>query len=259
MERINSNYFFLTLVIIGISLCSCKDEGTGPNIPEILEPIPNPYSSAHFTFYYTSYDSLSIKAIADSVEKHYSRILADLLTDTVLRTSVHFYKTHEELAHAVRSVVPNLPSWAIGLSTARDAIHMISPGHPEQNYEYMMTVLIHEFAHCVTLNIKPSFGNNPRWLWESVALYEAGQFVHPSQLTYMVQHSPPALSQLNSINNTQIYEVGYLLTEYIVDNWSRQHLKDMILSSGNVSQTLGMTIAEFQSAWFQFVKNKYGI
>lgn len=246
--------FFVFLILV-FSFCSCKDDQVnGPG--EVDPPVPNPYSTAHFTFYYTSYDSLSIRATADSIERHYSRILADLLTDTVVKTSIHFYKTHDELAAGAGM---SLPPWAIGLATAKDQIHMISPRHPDYEYAYMITVLVHEYTHCITLNIRPNFSNNPRWLWESVALYESGMFVHPSDIDYMVQQNPPPLSEMNSLNNTQIYDVGYLLAEYIIENWDRQHLKDMILMNGNIPGVLGMTVAEFQTGWFQFVKNKYGI
>jgi hypothetical protein len=197
--------------------------------------------------------------ISDTLENNYSRILGDLLTDSVSLTIIHFYRSSEELADAVRHIVPNLPPWAIGLATAKDTIHMISPKHPQQPYEAMLMVMIHEFAHCVTLNLNPNFGNNPRWLWESIAIFEARQFVHPNLLSYMVEHNPPTLSQLNNFNNVQIYEVGYLLSEYIVLNWGFQQLKDMILSSGNIQQVLGMTVTQFQDSWFSFVRNRYGI
>lgn len=248
----------LTVLVIGLFL-SCSDKNTQVTTVSPPEPIPYPYVSEHFTFYYTSYDSLFMHEIADSVENNYQRILSDLMTDSVAKTIVHFYRSHEELANAVRYIVPNLPVWAVGLSTAKDTIHMLAPKHPEQNYEFMLVVLIHEFTHCVTLNINPGFANNPRWLWESIALYEARQFIHPNQLPYMVNHNPPTLSQLNNFNNTQIYEVGYLLSEYIVLNWDRQHLKDMILSNGNTQQTLGLTYSQFQFNWFEFVKNRYNI
>jgi len=136
---------------------------------------------------------------------------------------------------------------------------MIAPKHPNYQFEYMLVVMVHEFTHCVSLNIKSNFGNNPRWYWESVALFEAGQFVHPGQLPYMVNHTPPSLSQLNNFNNSQIYEVGYLLAEYIVENWDRQHFKDMIISNGNIPLTLGVSVTDFQTNWFNFVRNKYGI
>jgi hypothetical protein len=246
----------LLIIILAVS-CSKDETPITPVTP--AEPIPYPYISEHFTFYYTSYDSLYMHEIADTLENNYNRILGNLLTDSVAKTMVHFYRTHEDLANAVRHSVPNLPVWAIGLATAKDTIHMIAPKHPEQTYEFMLIVLIHEFTHCVTLNIKPNFGNNPRWLWESVAIYEAGQFVHPNQLPYMVNHTPPTLSQLNNFSNTQIYEVGFLLAEYIVLNWSRQHMKDLILSNGNLHQALGVTTSVFQTNWFEFVKNRYNI
>lgn len=250
---------FIQIILLIGALISCSNKDTTVTTVAPLEPIPYPYESDHFTFFYTSYDSLYMHDIADSVENNYERILGDLLTDSVVKTTVHFYSTHEDLANAVSYIVPNLPAWAIGLATAKDTIHMMAPKHPEQNYEFMLIVLVHEFTHCVTLNMKPNFGNNPRWLWEAIDLYEAGQFVHPNQLPYMVNHNPPSLSQLNNFNNAQIYEVGFLLAEYIVLNWDRQHLKDMILSNGNTLQTLGLTYLEFQFNWFEFVKNRYNI
>jgi hypothetical protein len=250
--------FLQALLLLTVFLSCSKDETpVTPVTPG--EPIPYPYSTAHFTFYYTSYDSLFMPEIADTLENNYSRILSDLLTDTIQTTIVNFYSSHQELADSVRHAVPNLPVWATGLATAKDTIHMLAPKHPEVQYEGAMKILVHEFAHCVTLNIKPNFANNPRWLWEAVAIYESGQFVHPNQLPYMVNHTPPTLNQLNGFNNTQIYEVGYLLSEYIVLNWDRQHLKDMILTNASLLQVLGMNTAQFQTNWFEFVKARYNI
>lgn len=247
---------FLIFLIPGLIFSSCNKEIAGPDENAVPVPIPYPYNSAHFRFYYTSYDSLSIKAISDSVEGKYSEFLSDLQTDFNVKVNVHFYKTHEELEEAAGF---SLPLWTVGLPTAKDQIHMISPKHPDQDYSYMIVALIHEFAHCVTLNINASFGNRPRWLWESIASYEAGQFVHPSLLPYMVQHNPPTLDELNSVSNTRIYEVGYLLAEYIVLNWSSQHLRDLIVNNGNITQTLGTTTAEFEAGWFSFVRERYSI
>lgn len=247
--------FFITCIVF--LSCSKDDIQVTPNEP--INEITNPYHTQHFSFHITSYDSTFIPEISGIAESNYDSILTHLLIDTVLKTEVHFYRTHEELANAVRYIVPNLPVWAIGLSTAKDTIHMISPKHPEQNYEYMLSVLVHEFAHCVTLNINPNFANNPRWLWESVAIYESGQFIHPNQIPYMVSHNPPTLSQLNNFNNTQIYEIGFLLAEYIVINWDRQHLKDLIISNGNIQSSLGVSVSDFQVNWFEFVKTRYNI
>jgi len=39
--------------------------------------------------------------------------------------------------------------------------------------------VVHGFCHAVSLYVSPTFGNNPRWLWEAVALYENAEFVDP--------------------------------------------------------------------------------
>ena len=36
----------------------------------------------------------------------------------------------------------------------------------------LIEAAVHEFAHGVSLHVNPRFGNNPRWLWEAVAIYE---------------------------------------------------------------------------------------
>lgn len=225
---------------------------------ETSQPVPYPYDSQHFRFYYTSYDSSVIRSLADSLEQHYQRITEHFVVDTMPKVNVYFYSTQEQLMEAVRPVVPDLPSWAIGLATASDQIHMLSPKHPNYDYGYMRGVLVHEFAHSVTLHLRPNFGNNPRWLWESVAIYESGQFIHPNNLSYMVNNAPPTLTQMNSFNNSFVYEVGYLIGEYIVAAHGYGVLKQLVMTNGNLSSTLGMTTAQFQTAWFNFAKNKYG-
>ena len=153
--------------------------------------------------------------MADTLERNYLRIINDLDSDSLPQVNVHFYTNYSDLAEAVSHVVPNLPLWAIGLAISETEIHMLSPNVSGQAFGNMLVNLIHEFAHCVSYHIKPNIANNPRWLWESVAIYEAGQFRDPHTIPYLVSHDPPGLTQLNSFDNTMIYEVGYLISEYI--------------------------------------------
>jgi hypothetical protein len=121
------------------------------------------------------------------------------------------------------------------------------------------TIAVHEFTHGVTLNIEPRVANNPRWLWEGVALYEAGQFVNPRRLSYIVNRHPPTLAELNANwqTNTQVYDLGYLLIEYIVEKWGRQHVVDLIKTFGNIPSVLGVSVSEFEVGWYEFVMRKY--
>jgi len=111
---------------------------------------------------------------------------------------------------------------------------------------------VHEFAHCVSLEVNDSFGNNPRWLWESVAVYESNQFRDPRTLSYMTSLTPPTFASLNSFDNTRVYEVGYTIGEFIVAQWGRPLLRSLIASNGDITGALGISPAQFERDWFNF-------
>lgn len=249
MKNLISIFFLLFI--------SCSDDPQSP--PSANDPLSYPHNTTHFSFYYTSLDNDNIRGMGDTLERHYSRIITDLKSDTLPNVKVYFFTDHDSLAAAVAHAVPNLPSWANALAISETEIYMISPNHPDFGYSFMMVNLIHEFAHCVSYHIRPNIGNNPRWLWESVAIYESGQFFDPHNIPYLVSHNPPTFAQLNSFNNTMIYEVGYLLAEYIVLNWSQTHFVNLILTNGNLQQVLGVNSTEFLENWFAFVVNRYDL
>jgi len=201
MNELNKILLVL-LTMIAVS-CAGEEEVIVPENP-VDNPPANPLITTHFTFYYTLLDSANIIAVGDSLEGHYQRITTDLNSGNLPMVHVHFYASYDSLANAVSDVVPNLPSWVIGFATAEDQIHMLSPNDPNHDFQYMFTNLVHEFAHCVLLHINSTIGNNPRWLWESVAIFEAGQFVDPHNVPYLVAQDPPTISELNSMSNTYV-------------------------------------------------------
>ena len=118
---------------------------------------------------------------------------------------------------------------------------------------------VHEFVHVVSLNLNPDFGNNPRWLWEAVALYEAEEFRDPRDIDYLQKGNYPTLAQLNEGFNSgrNIYDVGYLLIDYIVNNWGSSELVELIKSNGDIEKVLAVSEEEFEQGWYKFVDSKY--
>ena len=118
---------------------------------------------------------------------------------------------------------------------------------------------MHEFCHNVSLHVNPNFGNNPRWLWESVALYENSELVDPRTLSYMVNGNPPTLEQLNSdiTASRQVYEVGYLIGEFVAVRFGQPTLVQLIQSSGDTATVLGMSPQSFETAWYAYVRERY--
>ena len=144
-------------------------------------------------------------------------------------------------AVAVVPLVGNVPSFASGLVTGPGDIHVLSPNLASRwSYAEGVVAIVHEFAHCASTRVNPAIANNPRWLWEAVALYEAGQIVDPRTLPYMTAHRPPSLSDLNRIGNTAIYEVGGLMGEFIVETWGPAERRHLVRTGGALVAELGV-------------------
>ncbi|HWR14202.1 MAG TPA: hypothetical protein VN577_05210 [Terriglobales bacterium] len=218
------------------------------------------YSSAHFVFHYTSLDSSNISGTASKLEAEYSRILSDFGTDSMPKVHVTLYPDHRQLELATTALAGYIPSWTAGLVTSPTAIHMMSPNLSEWGgYDIMIGNLLHEFAHCVSLQINGSIANHPRWLWESVAIYEAGQLVPPRRVDYMKAHNPPSFSELNSIDDTRTYQVGFTIVEYVMQEFGKEKLRELIVRNGDTQTVLGVAQSDFERQWFEWVRRKYSI
>lgn len=242
-------------------LLACSGQGlmVGSDQPNARKDTLLEYSSPQVTFLYTDIDRDSIAAIARYVEAHRARIVADLQPESLSTIRICLYATLKDLHQAIGW--PDAPKWVKGAVSGIREIRMISPGSPDLEdsmpYDYMLSCIVHEFAHCVSLHVNKTIANRPRWLWESVALYESAQFVDPMSLAYLRNGLPPSLDDLNDINDTRIYEVGYCIAEYIVSEWGIEALRGLIRSNGDLKNGLHISQAEFQQSWYAYVIKKY--
>ena len=75
----------------------------------------------------------------------------------------------------------------------------------------------------------------------------------------MVRGAYPTLQQLNAGPNAsrQVYEVGYLLGEFIVGRWGRPAFLRLIQTNADVPATLGLSVQAFEEAWYEWVRQRY--
>ena len=217
------------------------------------------YNIPHFKIYYSHLDNKNIKDIADSLEDNYKRIITDLQCPEAVPVKVYFYEDTPAYRLGIKRWVPNPAPWSGGSTLGDSAIYLISPNISAQHYQEGISNVIHEFAHCVSRHINKKIVNNPRWLWESIAIYESRQKFDPRTLPYLVHHNPPALKQLSDFSDTTIYYVGYFIGEYLAATKGKSVLNELIKNNGNIRQTLNMDDEEFTRQWFAFVGKKYGI
>jgi hypothetical protein len=244
--------------LLAVAAVACGGGSAGPSAPGSSPP-PGRYASAHFVFHYTALDAGNIAGIAAAVEGERARILADLRVEAMPPVEVTFHADHTALQAAVRPIVGAIPAFASGLVTSSTQIHMISPNAPAAGpLDRAISNLVHEFAHCVSLRVNPSFANRPRWLWEAVALYEARQSVDLRSVPYMAALAPPSFATLSSFDNTRVYDVGYSIAEFIVARWGIEVVSDLVAANGDTAAVLGLPLADFERDWFEFVRARYG-
>ena len=208
-------------------------------------------------FNFVLHDTLEIGDVGHLVralEENYDRVKNDLGVSVLPEITVQIWSDEESYQRAMEERLgmrfPGSRGYVTGDRELRLLYHRRLSAQKEA---------VHEFAHVVSLNLNDNFGNNPRWLWEAVAMYIANEFRDPNELDYIRNGSYPSLEELNTDFNSgrNIYDVGYILVDYIVSNWGSDHLIGLIHSGGDIESVLGVSEADFESGWHQYVETKY--
>jgi hypothetical protein len=225
---------------VALIACSKPDPPTGPTPSDL----PLEFGTAHFRLRYDTATASRIADYASALEGAWARITDDLGQNTVSRIEGRFHPSPASFTAATGYL-------ASGSVSGPALFHVV--GVP-----YTPALPVHEFAHNVTLHLNPAIANNPVWLWEAVAVYEAGQFVPPASLSYLVARQFPTLAQLNErAGPYSIYDVGHVLTRFMVERWGWSGVRTLILAHGNVTQVFGLSTADFEREWRDFVVRYY--
>ncbi|OFX86044.1 MAG: hypothetical protein A2W99_16430 [Bacteroidetes bacterium GWF2_33_16] len=245
------NYFqyicFNLLLITVLSNCA-KDTETTDDDPVIIE-------EGNFTF--VLHDGLTqsiITPINTKLNDNYSRVLNDLEVSSMNMVSVKIWNNETNFLEDMEQAIDQRYQGASGWVYSSTDIRILYQG------SYTSQIALHEFCHAVSLVVNNTIGNNPRWLWEAIAIYEAGEFVNPTTISYLVSGNFPTLAELNSDFNSggnKIYSVGYLLSEFIIVSWDKSHFVNLIKANGNIEQTLGISTQQFEADWKSFVIKTY--
>lgn len=207
----------------------------------------------HFTFYTQGLDQSEVYLINLKLEEHYDRILQDHGLEQLQKINFHVFNNINELREAVKRKFPEVfvPDFARGLTPSATEVYLVN------SLPVRYTMFIHEFSHCVTQHLNATIPNNPRWLWESVALFEAGELVHPKEINILASGNLPTLNQLSNYDNSTIYQVGYLIGEFVFQSYGKEKYIELIRNNGNVEKVLGMSEETFMNEWYQHVKQHY--
>jgi hypothetical protein len=240
----------LALLIGVIAAISCGGE-TASSPSAVSEALELKLTTAHFRIFAGTTPAASLQAVADHLEGDYDRVLGELRVTAHPVTTVRIWQNDTTYFNELTRYF-GVRYGAAGYITGPSEVRLLATGNLNVN-------AVHEFIHAVSLTLNPRFGNNPRWLWETVALRWNNEFVDPRGLDYIVRGNFPTLDQLNADPNagTQIYQLGYVLGEFILTQYGRTTLIRLIETNGDLRTLLGISNAEFEAAWQSYVRQRY--
>ncbi len=249
-------YLFIVISLIIVTLLIIV------NISETRKEI----KTTHFTFLFSSnIDSSSIVGLSKILEGSYSKIGRNLNTTPADNIEVNIYDQRLRYIKATGN-------WsASGNIEGISKLHFVENSWLESE---IGKIAVHEFVHSVVLKLlidkelKPlnakkfdeRFSTFPIWLWEGLSVYEAEQFYEPKTLAYLKNGKYPQISELNNRSKGQkIYTCGYTIIEYILEEYGKDKLIELIESYGDLKKVLNLTEEKFSSNWYNFIKKKYNM
>ena len=195
--------------------------------------------------------------LSQTLESQWTRILANLMVPEMPPVVVKVWQDREEFEEAFLD------------GAAPDETAGNTQGYADiENREVRVfnygggagLTAVHEFTHLVSLQIKPAINNNPRWLWEAVAIHESGRPRAEDRTTLRCVSADylPSLESLDS-HPFNIYRIGYYLAEYLLENSSRSDYYELIKSGGDLEHSLGVTSQELHAGWLDYMVSRYEI
>lgn len=238
-------------LLAGTLLVPCCGGGSSAPTTVAGEALVLRFQTDHFRLYGDRVSDVVLHGVADHLEANFARVLDDLSVGSVEPVTVKVWQDQASWDLALQAFFGRSLS-ATGYVAGPGEVRVLDGTQVARN-------AAHEFCHIVSLHVNPGFGNNPRWLWESVALYENGELVDPRTLDYMVRGNPPTLDQLNAdvSANQQIYGVGYLIGEFLVARFGKSGLVQLVRANGDTAAVLGMSPGAFRDAWYAYVRERY--
>ena len=236
------------LQLLTLSACQ-KSQKVAPTPVVNYPPAQTELESTHFEFTYDSLAKSDFESIKEALESSYTIITDRYQVKDIPKIRVVIYSDVEKYNRSHNYMF----NGSSGYVFSREEIRVLFIG------KQTVPNSVHEFTHAITLFVSGDFGNNPRWLWESVAVYEAGQLIDPKTLPYMVSKDYPSLQTLsgNVSAPTRVYEVGYTLAEFIIKTWGYPRMVELIKSHGNVQATLNVSEQAFEAQWHKYLETNY--
>jgi len=239
------------LIFLALSLPMSLSCQSTPSEPELF---PRTIEADEFVF--SAYEGVTdayVSAILVALTENSDRIKEHLRITNMprIRVSIWSQTRMNDWDNAMRAAIGQVYPGATGYTPAPDRICLLfNAASPTES--------VHEYAHLVSMQVNPTIPNNPRWLWEAVAIYEAG--VGPDLSTWSDGALAfPGFQALNQYNSALPYLWGFHIALAIIQRWGDDGFLELIHANGDIQGTFGITDAEFGEYVEGFVRSLAGL
>lgn len=242
-------------------LYGSRNEKLSPLAVDTEESLTETTSSDHFTIKYSYQDATFIPELSKTLEGRYDELLSTFGLENLPTTTIRIYPDLETYHNAV--LTPGAPNWQMGRAWDSNEIRMLSPIMAEKESGETINlneIVLHEFVHCIHLNLISETTRVPSWFWEGLAIYKGccKWTENPKELDYIKKKKYPSLKQINKARSSQIkYDLGYYLIEYIDKKYGWNKVLELIDSNGNIKSTLGVSNKHFEKAFYSYINSEY--
>lgn len=117
------------------------------------------------------------------------------------------------------------------------------------------TTLKHEFAHNVTMALAQD-DYHADWLWDGIAMYlSQDKDRYEPYYEELLKNGSPQMYTLKK-NNKDRYIYGYSMVEYIIEEYGREKLVELLMEYGDIQKVLNISESEFRDGWIKFLEGK---
>lgn len=219
------------------------------------------HKTEHFSFEFSPQDSTQIPELANHLESNYEGLLSDFGINRLPKTKIKIYPDYYTYHNAV--LTPNAPKWQRGRAWDNDEIRMLSPitVKKETSEEVQINnVVLHEFIHCIHMNLIKDGTRVPGWLWEGVAMYKGccNWVENPKNLDYLIKGKRPTLKQIEKDRTYEMkYDLGYFLVEFIDKTYGWEKVLKLIDKNGQIEAALGVSPKDLQNEFYKHIEANY--
>lgn len=214
--------------------------------------------TSHFKLYCTQKDESCLNDLINKLESNYPKVCKDLAYNPTSKVEIKIYPDPKTYHLAIG--YPNASDSLVCNSSDSNTFKMVSPLNPgpNQNYQSMIKVAVHELAQIEALRINWKI---PAWLREGIATYEAKQ-MNPNRRKYIatfIRHNQiPTLNVLEpDMNNTANLSWSYTVVEFATKQYGIGKLPLWIKNCGDVPKTFSVSWEDFYRKWVTFLRNNY--